>query len=263
VVHRNEAHADCGPADSPDRPDDAAALYAPLNVLKPLAPDLWIVDGPTVRFGPGAGLPFTTRMTVMRIGSEGLLIHSPTPPTLELKVALARIGAVRWVVAPNRIHRTWLEAWLTAFPHALAYGARGVGRPHTVGPERFLPLDQSSGYPWEGAVDTLPIRGRYMTEVEFFHRPSRTLILTDLVENFETERLASPLMRWLVKLGGVGGPHGGMALDLRMTFPRRTLQAAVQQMLEWRPDRILISHGRWFAGDGEAELRRAFRWLLR
>jgi hypothetical protein len=30
---------------------DAHATYPPLNTLKPIAPNVWIVDGPVIRFG--------------------------------------------------------------------------------------------------------------------------------------------------------------------------------------------------------------------
>jgi hypothetical protein len=45
------------------------ALYEPVNTLKPVAPALWIVDGPVVRMAAGLGLsaPFPTRMTVVRL----------------------------------------------------------------------------------------------------------------------------------------------------------------------------------------------------
>ncbi|MCP5170337.1 MAG: hypothetical protein H6999_11365 [Hahellaceae bacterium] len=32
-------------------------------------------------------------------------------------------------------------------------------------------------------------------------------------------------------------------------------------MLQWQPERIILAHGRWYAHDGTAELRRAFRWV--
>ena len=48
-----------------------------------------------------------------------------------------------------------------------------------------MPLEAAAGYPWDSEIATLPIVGSYMTEVEFFHRASRTLILTDLIQNFE------------------------------------------------------------------------------
>ena len=31
--------------------DEGFVPYAPLNVLKSIAPDVWVVDGPEIRFG--------------------------------------------------------------------------------------------------------------------------------------------------------------------------------------------------------------------
>jgi hypothetical protein len=99
--------------------------------------------------------------------------------------------------------------------------------------------------------------------VVFFHRPSRTLLLTDFIENFEAERLSLPA-RLLTRLGGVQHPRGGMPRDMRFVFRRgrARLRAAVETMIAWQPERVILAHGKWFARDGEAELRRAFAWLL-
>jgi hypothetical protein len=127
---------------------------------------------------------------------------------------------------------------------------------------RHSPLDATSGYPWDADIATLPIAGDFMTEVEFFHRTSRTLILTDFIENFEPGKL-SLWMRILTKLGGVSDPDGQMPRDMRWTFKRQKqeLRLAVEQMIAWSPERVILAHGRWYAEDGEAQLRRAFRWL--
>jgi hypothetical protein len=50
---------------------------------------------------------------------------------------------------------------------------------------------------------------------------------------------------------------------MRLTFRKAELRAAVEQMIAWEPERIVIAHGRCYDRDGAAELRRAFRWLLR
>ena len=51
---------------------DKSGLYPPLNRLKPVAGNVFIVDGPAIRFGPpGLKMPFPTRMTVLRL-EEGL-----------------------------------------------------------------------------------------------------------------------------------------------------------------------------------------------
>ena len=51
--------------------------YEPLNTLKPIATDVWVVDGPKVRF---YGMLFTTRMTVVRLQNGDIWLHSPTRP---------------------------------------------------------------------------------------------------------------------------------------------------------------------------------------
>lgn len=239
----------------------AVVPYAPLNVLKPVAADLWIVDGPTIRFPFGVGLPFPTRMAVVRVPGQGLFIHSPTVLTPELHREILDLGRVRWLIAPNRLHHAWIAQWAAAFPSADVFAAPGVDLRRTR-VAATQPLDHAGGYPWEQALSTLPVAGRYMTEVVFFHHRSRTLILTDLFENFEPARVRSRLMRWLIRIGGVAAPHGGPSLDLRMTFPRAVLTAAVAQMVAWNPERILLAHGRWIAANGAAELRRAFRAYL-
>ncbi|WP_315758953.1 MULTISPECIES: DUF4336 domain-containing protein [unclassified Bradyrhizobium] len=248
--------------------DDCLATYPPLNTLKPVAENIWIVDGPVIRFGiPGLKFPFPTRMTVVRCASGDLFIHSPTPLTPALRAEIDREGRVRDIIGPNRIHYWWIPDWQAAFPDAAIYLAPGI-RAQAKDRIEFegRPLDRSGGYPWDDEIATLPVVGSYMTEVEFFHRPSRTLILTDLMENFEPAKIGAGLARYLSWIGGVGPPHGGLPRELRLTFTwrhRRELRAAVETMLGWHPERIVIAHGAWHRTDGTEILREAFCWLLR
>jgi hypothetical protein len=243
---------------------ESAMTYAPLDTPKPVAPDVWIVDGPLIRFGaPWPKVPFPTRMTLVRLGSA-LFVHSPTRLTPSLRDAVLSLGTPRWIVAPNRIHYWWVPDWKAAWPEAEAWLAPRV-REQAHGRIAFAAhaLEGCAAYPWDGAIDTAAVAGSFMTEFEFFHRPSRTLVLADLVENFEPARLPL-LMRWLTRLGGVQAPDGGMPRDLRATFARDRprLRAAIGQLLAWDPERVILAHGRWFERDGAAHLRRAFRWLL-
>jgi hypothetical protein len=247
--------------------NDALATYAPINTLKRVVENVWIVDGPVIRFGfPWPKLPFPTRMTVVRLDSGDLFVHSPTPLTPALKIEIEKAGTPRFIVGPNRIHYWWIPEWKAAFPQAQVYLAPRI-KEQARGRIDFatLPLEKVSGYPWDDEIITLPIMGSYMTEVEFFHRESRTLILTDLIENFEPEKVGAWFMRLLMWIGGVSAPYGGLTRDLRLTFTwrhKRELRAAVQTMLGWNPERIVIAHGRWHKTNGRAELRRAFHWLL-
>lgn len=246
--------------------DDSRVTYPPLNTLKAVAEDVWIVDGPAIRFGPSwLRMPFPTRMTVIRLSDGALFVHSPTPLAPELKQEVDKKGTPRWIVGPNRIHYWWLPEWQNAYPEAAIYLAPRIRK--QAGRHIDFPahdLDGPVGYPWDESITTLAVAGSYMTEFEFFHRPSATLILTDLIENFEPGKLNSRLMRWLTWLGGVQDPDGQMPRDMRLTFLRRRqqLRRVVETMIAWEPQRIIIAHGRWYEHDADRELRRAFRWLL-
>ena len=247
--------------------DHATATYPPINTLKHVVDDVWIIDGPFIRFGmPWPKFPFPTRMTVVRLTGGDLFLHSPTPLTPSLRAEIEREGTVRFIVGPNRIHYWWIPEWKAAFPDATVYLAPRIQE--QAGSHiafEGLPLATTDGYPWDAEIATLPIVGTYMTEVEFFHRASRTLILTDLIENFGPEKVGSLFLRLLTRIGGVSPPHGGLPRDLRLSFTwrhKREFRAALSTMLAWHPERVIFAHGRWHEGNGATELRRAFRWAL-
>src|SRR5262245_49903736 len=94
-----------------------ASLYEPINVYKPVAPDIGIVDGPfeylTVA-GVKLPLPFTTRMTVVRLTDGGLFLHSPIKFDERLANELLELGAIRHLVSPNQFHFAHIGEWAKA-----------------------------------------------------------------------------------------------------------------------------------------------------
>lgn len=237
-------------------------LYEPIDTLKPVADNIWIADGPEITFG---FMPFPTRMTVIRLASGDLFIHSPTRLAETLKQQIDTLGRVAHLVSPNYIHYWWIRDWGDAYPDAIKWASPDV-RPRAAkhGISFDKDLTDTPEPEWADEINQIIVRGpRAMSEVEFFHKPSRTLILTDFIENFETGRVHSPLLRWLMKLGGVSDPDGKMPLDIYLSSigNRKLLKQAVQTMINWNPERVIIAHGRWYETDGTAELKRAFRRL--
>jgi hypothetical protein len=88
-------------------------------------------------------------------------------------------------------------------------------------------------------------------------------VVTDLIQNYEREKIASPVLRFMTGLSGAADPDGKMPADLRATFfmHRKDMVVAVRRMISWQPQRIIIAHGRWYRDNAVAELERAFRWL--
>ena len=241
------------------------ATYPPLNTLKAVAPDLWIVDGPTIRFGavPGLKVPFPTRMTVIRLGDD-LFIYSPTPLPPSLRTEVVAAGNVRWIVGPNRIHYWWIPEWKAAFPRADVWLAPRIeeqakGR---IAPG-FRPLDRETGYPWDKAIATLPVAGSYMTEVVFFHRPSRTVLFTDLLQQFPPGWFTG----WralIARLDLMTQPQPAVPRKFRVAFTdRRAGRAALSRILDWPSDKVVMAHGTPVQRDGRAFIADAFGWLRR
>lgn len=238
--------------------------YEPLDTPRPLAEDIWIVDGPVVRMRYLVGsLPFPTRMTVVRLPDGRLWLHSPTHYSDELAERIAGLGEPACLVAPNRLHWMALADWQAAFPRARTFAAPGVERHTRRGGFRIdETLEAEPPAAWRGEIDQVLVPGSFMTEAAFFHRASATLVLTDLIENFEPDRVGGFRLRLLMRLGGVLAPKGATPRDLLMTFlPHRAeVRRAAETMLGWAPERIVIAHGRMIEADAMARLRGAVAW---
>jgi Domain of unknown function (DUF4336) len=240
------------------------AAYEPVNTLKAVADGLWLVDGPLIDFNyAGLRLPFPTRMTVVRLAGGDLWLHSPTALTAGLKAEIDALGPARHLIAPNKLHYWWIGDWRKAYPEALAYAAPGVRRRaagRAIAFERDLGAEPAA---WAGEIDQVLVPGGFMTEVAFFHRRSRTLILTDLIENFEPGKVPRGWLRLLMRLGGVMEP-GGTPRDMRLTLlgHRKAVRRAIMTMIGWRPQRVIVAHGRCWHENATAELGRAFRWII-
>lgn len=238
--------------------------YAPLCVPKPLAQDLWVVDGREIRMRfLGLPVPFPTRATLVRLPGGALWVHSPVGAGPALYDAVEALGPVRHLIAPNSLHHAYVADWKARFPDGRIHAVPGLERKIPPPVDALLGADPDPS--WSGTIDQAFVRGDALSEAIFFHRPSKTLILTDLIENFEPHRVRPPLLRWALKLAGAVDPDGKAPLDMRLSFLRHrsAVRAAAETMLGWGPERILMAHGRIYEGGAVAELRRAFRWVLR
>ena len=239
--------------------------FEPLGVLKAFGPNIWIVDGPHVRF---YGLPFSTRMTVIRLADGGVWLHSPVRFSPGLLAEIEELGPVRHLVAPNNIHYAALPDWQAACPEAVTWAAPGVDRRaarHGVTLRIDRVLTNAAGPDWSGRIAFRLVTGSpLLSEVVFFHHASRTLILTDLIENFEPRHLPW-YMAWAVRLTGIRTPDGRTPPDMAASFrkSRIDVRGHVDWMLRQAPERVILSHGRCYDADAVPRLKRAFRGLVK
>ena len=219
--------------------------------MEQLHEDLWVASS-QIRF---LGLVLDTRMTVVRFGGD-LLLHSPIPPTDALRHQLADLGRVRWVVAPNSFHHLYLAAWI-------ALGAEPWGVPAVARKRKDIAFTGMVGgdVPWSSDLQALATRCIPFTdEAVFHHRPSGTLIVSDLLFNLP------PTAHWLTRSAmrlALGYPGVCCTLLERMLIHRLPGRQDLGRMLEWKADRIILAHGDVVESGGVEALQRAYAWLLR
>ena len=220
--------------------------------------DIWIVEGPEVAV---AGFHYPTRMAVIRLAAGGLFVWSPVRLSDDLRAAVDRLGRVAHIVAPNSLHHLFLAEWQRAYPGARLYAAPGLRKKR-----RDLAFDVELGdappADWAGEIDQVAMRGNLITtEIVFFHRASGTALFTDLLQQIAAERLSG----WravVAKLDLMTGLKPSVPRKFRLAFVgRRKARAALERILGWPVDKVLMTHGTPVERDASAFLRRAFGWL--
>lgn len=225
-------------------------------MLTELAPDLWVTQRP-LRF---LGIEMGSRMTVVRLRSGELFLHSPVRLDAELRKELDALGRVAFAVAPNRYHHLYVGDVATHYPGAELHAAPGLPeRRRDVGFHAVLGDEAPPG--WEGEIQQLVFRAIPMLkEVVFLHRASRTLLLCDLSCHF---RGPVPLgTRLFLAVVGGYGRFGPTRLERWLMRDRRAGREALERILAWDFDRIVVSHGEVLESGGKDALARGYRWLL-
>ena len=227
--------------------------------LKEIDKNIWIYDGSTVNF---YGLPYSTRMSVIRLSNRNLWIHSPEKLNEELKEELGNLGKVEHLISPNKLHHLFLPEWISAYPDAKCYASPGlIEKRQDI---KFTKeLSNMSEKEWVDEIEQAVFQGSpVMEEVVFFHISSKTLILTDLIENFNPTAF-NWWQKTLAWFTGILSPNGKTPIDWRISFlfGKAKARIALDIMLGWRPKNIIISHGECIIDNGFEFLNKSFKWV--
>jgi hypothetical protein len=229
-----------------------------VRLIQEIAADLWTADQPLRFFGIELG----ARMTVVRLPGSKLFLHSPISWSRELAGQVERLGSPAFLVAPNRFHHLYAGEWQTAYPSARLFVAPGLERKRPDLAVAGL-LDAGPRPEWSGALDQALVEGFPLAnEVVFFHRPSRTLITSDLV--FHVDPGSPVLTRLAFRLSGAApGRLSSTLVERILIRDRAAFRRSLERILSWPIEQIVLAHGSVVNRDGHAALARAYSWLLR
>ena len=170
------------------------------------------------------------------------------------------LGPVAYLVAPNLFHHLFVGQWKQAFPEAAIYAAPGLD---TKRPDLEI-AGVLTGEPepgWSESLDQVLVGGFPLAnEVVFFHRPSRTLISTDLAFNIGP---SSPLLtRLIFRLGGAYGRLSPTILERIFVRDRPAFRQSLERILAWPFDRVVVAHGEVLEEGCREEFIHGYQWVL-
>ena len=213
-----------------------------------VAENLWTLRFPQSLLGTEIG----RTVSVIRLQSGELVIHSTAPFSAADVSAIEAVGQPAWLIEATLFHDTFANAGREAFsdiPYLVPDGFPAI-KGGTVS-LRTPPPD------WSGELEVLPLEGMpKVREHVLLHRPTRTLIVADLVFNFGPS--ATPWTRYFFRWGGGICQFPGMSRLFRFSIRDRTAFAAsVRQLMNLDFDRLIVGHGDVIESGAKDELAAA------
>lgn len=220
--------------------------------LRNLAPNIWLLTYPLKTLG----VDLQRNVTVLRLRSGKLIIHSTAPFSKADVTAINQLGEPGWLIDTLLRHDTFAAEGRRAFPSAVYLAPPGfsVNLPFQTDALVAPPRE------WAGEVDLQPINGAPdFGEIAFLHRPSQTLVVADLIFNFPGHHgLWADILLHFATAGKRHDP--GVTVPFKNAIKDRSAYVgSVRKVLEWDFDRVVVGHGEPIETGGKEKVRDAIR----
>jgi hypothetical protein len=203
---------------------------------------IWIIEYP-VRFG---GMDLFGRTTIIKLENGDLIIHDPCKINDLIKRKIDEIGVVKYIIAPGYYHHLFVTDFQLEYPNAETYLCPGLEQKRPDIKFDWI-LANSPDPRWEGILDQVLVHGtKYIWEIAFFHKPSKTLILVDLLENIgdNYQHNAGLWLRFWWKAIFRMWNNPKAAPEYQMGWGnKKIVKIALDKILSWDPERVILAHG--------------------
>jgi hypothetical protein len=217
--------------------------------MRQLADNLWIKRYPLSVLGTDHG----RTVTILRLLSGKVIVHSMAPFSPKDLSEIRGVGEPTWLVEAMLLHDTYAREGRAAFPDAIFLAPPGFSDVVDFPTSRLVPPPEE----WVNEIEVIELGGApRLQEHVFIQRPSRTLIVADLVFNFRQDERGWNRLFHRYIAGFKRYP--GMSRIFRLfIWDREAFQASLHHILESDFDRVIVGHGEVIESDGKVALRRA------
>ncbi len=202
---------------------------------------------------PLTNLPI--RMTLVKLNNRVVMI-SPLPKIQSFKSKIKEFGEVSDVVAPNLFHNLGVRPAAECYPKARFWKIKGLEN-------KIKDLDwhneiNPQSWDYQNDLEVHLIRGMpKFNEAVFLHKPSQTLIVTDLCFNLlDAHGIGS---RIIYGLFGTYRKFAISRLFLKLVKDKNDFKQSIESLLTLDFDNIIMAHGHPVEGGAKDILANAFR----
>lgn len=189
----------------------------------------------------------TARSTLVPLKNNKFVLISPVKFDEDQRVELLKANPEA-IVSPSCFHHLFVRAAHDYLPEAKLYGAPGLQRKRAD--IRWDGILNESPWPYQEELKAIFIEGApKINEVVFYHRDTKTLIVTDLLFNLKNlksipEKLVYGMM------GTFNNPAVSRLVKL-LTRDQKALKKSLKQVLELDFDRLVMAHGEIISTGGK------------
>ncbi len=217
--------------------------------MKQLDENIWIECYPLSVLGAACG----RNVTVVRLQSGLLVVHSMAPFSAWDVAQIRAIGEPGWLMEATMFHDTYAKQGRVAFPGIPFLGPGGFQRLVDFSAQLLLPAPPE----WRGELEVFPVGGLPRPrEHVCLHVPSRTLIVADLLFNFPPGENGWDrfFRRYLAGLKR----YPAMSRIFRFCIRNRNaFRVSMATICALDFDRIVVGHGSAIERNGKELLTRA------
>jgi hypothetical protein len=216
--------------------------------MQPIAENLWIKQYPLSLLGGHQGRV----VTIIRLASGELIIHSTGPFTPTDVAEIEALGRPAWLTDTMLRHDTFAQAGRDAFPSIPYLVPDGFANGASLRVQPLLPAPPA----WSPEVEVLLIDGMpKVREHVFLHKPTRTLIVADLVFNFGPDSGWTSFMR-RVLMGVKSHPDSARLYPMQVK-DRAAYDRSILNLMTRDFDRIIVGHNQVVETNGKHHLAQA------
>lgn len=231
--------------------DDAGRLAGSMrgstvhSMIEEIGPHLFIQRHP-LRM---AGCQMGRIVTIVQLDSGKLFVHSTANFSQEDINEINTLGTPAWLVEATCFHDTCSKAGRTAFPEIPYLVPPGFADAESLDASPLL-----HGQTWANELQAIEIGGMpKIREFAFYHSPSKTLILADLLFNLPPD--VGRWTQWFLRATGGIHEFPGMSRLFRFFIKdRAAFASSIQQIADLPIDRIVVAHGEPIVQDAKATL---------